>query len=244
LEEGAFVIESLRVVLTAVEQNAPIETIVYSSAFLTSKVGRQVIERQRGQGVDCVELDPAVFASISERDNPTGIAAVVQMAWCELDSLPVGKEGIYVAVEETADPGNLGTILRTVDAVGADGLIVVGQSTDPFHPTAVKASMGTLFTVAISRTADMGGVLSWARGRGLQTIATSAKAKQIYWAADYRFPALLLMGSEREGLGREVLEAADLAVTIPMHGSASSLNVAVATSLLLYEMRRQLYSAR
>jgi TrmH family RNA methyltransferase len=190
-----------------------------------------------------MELDPAVFASISERDNPTGIAAIVKMAWRELDSLPVGEQAIYVVVEETADPGNLGTILRTMDAAGADGLIVVGQSTDPFHPTAVKASMGTLFTVAISQAADMGGVLSWARGRGLQTIATSAKAKELYWAADYRFPALLLMGSEREGLGREVLEAADLAITIPMHGSASSLNVAVATSLLLYEMRRPLYAS-
>ena len=99
--------------------------------------------------------------------------------------------------------------------------------------------MGALFTVPISRAADLGEVLAWARGRGLQTIATSAKAKQLYWEADYRFPTLLLMGSEREGLGREVLVTADLAVTIPMYGSASSLNVAVATSLLLYELRRK-----
>jgi TrmH family RNA methyltransferase len=239
LEEGVFFIEGLRVVLTAIEQQAPIETILYASALLTSETGRQVIERQQAQGVECVELDPAVFTSISERDNPTGVAAIVQMAWRELDSLPVEEQAIYVAVEDTADPGNLGTMLRTIDAAGAAGLIVVGQSTDPFHPTAVKASMGTLFTVPISRAADMGRVLTWARAHGLQTIATSAKAKQLYWGADYRFPVLLLMGSEREGLGREVLEAADSAVTIPMHGSASSLNVAVATSLLLYEFRRR-----
>lgn len=239
LEEGAFFIEGLRVVLTAVEQRAPIETILYAPDLLTSEIGRQVVERQQEQGGNCVALDAAVFASISERDNPTGIAAIVQIAWRELDSLPVGEQAIYVAVEDTADPGNLGTILRTIDAAGAAGLIVVGQSTDPFHPTAVKASMGTLFTVPISRTADMGTVLDWARNGGLQTIATSAKATQLYWAADYRFPVLLLMGSEREGLGEAVLAAADLAVTIPMYGSASSLNVAVATSLLLYELRRK-----
>lgn len=239
-EEGVFFIEGLRVVLTAVEQHAVIETLVYALPLLTSEAGRQAIERLQRQGVDCVEVAPAVFESISERDNPTGLGAIVKMAWHELADLMVGERAIYVAVEDTADPGNLGTILRTMDAAGAAGLIVVGQSTDPFHPTAVKASMGTLFTVPLSRAADMESLLTWAQENGLQTVATSAKAKQVYWQAAYRFPVLLLMGSEREGLGKGVLEAADLAVTIPMHGSASSLNVAVATSLLLYELRRKL----
>ena len=239
-EEGVFFIEGLRVVLTAVEQQARIETLVYALPLLTSEAGRQAIERLQVQGVDCVEVAPAVFESVSERDNPTGLGAIVKIAWRELTDLIVGEQAIYVAVEDTADPGNLGTILRTMDAAGAAGLIVVGQSTDPFHPTAVKASMGTLFTVPLSRAADMESLLAWARKHGLQTAATSAKAKQLYWQADYHLPALLLMGSEREGLSKEVLEAADLAVTIPMHGSASSLNVAVATSLLLYELKRKL----
>lgn len=238
-EEGAFFIEGLRVVLMAVEHHAPIETLIYSSELLTSEVGRQAVVEQQERGLPCAELSAPVFQAISEREHPVGLGAIVKTSWRDLDSVVVGPADLWVALVGTADPGNLGTILRTMDAVGAAGLVLVGSTTDPFHPTAVKASMGALFTAPIGRRPNEGALMAWARARGLLTVATSAKAPQVFWDALYRRPALLLMGSEGEGLSKEVLEAADLSVTIPMTGSVSSLNLAVATGLLLYEWRRR-----
>jgi TrmH family RNA methyltransferase len=235
-EEGAFFVEGLRVVLTALERGAPVECLVFAPELLSSPAARAAVAAFAGP---IHELAPAVFGSISERDNPAGLGAIVQSGAVELDDLPIGQGSVLLALEEVSDPGNLGTILRTADAAGVRGIILAGTTTDPYHPTAVKASMGTLFTVPVSRVGTMAELLEWAGRRDLMTVATSAKAPTLYWQARYRRPLVLLMGSEREGLGPEVLEAADLAVTIPMRGAASSLNIAVATALLLYEIERQ-----
>lgn len=239
LQEQAFFIEGLRVVLSAVEAGAPIDTLIYSSELLTSPSAWQMLAEQQDQGIPAVDLAAPVFGSISDRDNPTGLAAVVRSRELALNDLEIGSETIIVALVGVSDPGNLGTVLRTLDAVGAGGLILVGQTVDPYHLSAVKASMGALFTVPISHAADEQILLAWAKGYGLQVIATSARAKDSFWRTNYRLPALFLLGSEGEGLAAEVLAAADLAVSIPMAGQASSLNLAVATGLLLYELRRQ-----
>ena len=236
--EGAFFVEGIRVVLSAFEHRAPLETVVYASDLLTSDVAREALAAQRAAGTELVELSPEVFASISERDNPVGLGAIVRTRLHALDGLSVASDAILVAAEDLSDPGNLGTLVRTVDGVGAAGLILVGQTTDPFHPTAVKASMGALFTVPVAEVAEAAELWTWARDHDLFTIATSARAGQNFWQTGYRFPALLLLGSEGEGLAPELLRQADQAVSIPMYGQASSLNLSVAAGLLLYELRR------
>jgi len=237
-QEGAFFIEGIRVVLSALEQGVPVETLVYSPDLLTSDVAWEAIATQRAAGSELAELSGEVFASISERDNPVGLGAIVRTRLCTLAELAVTADAIFVAAEDLADPGNLGTLVRTLDGVGAAGLILVGQTTDPFHPTAVKASMGALFTVPVCEVGDLDEVWAWAQAARLFTIATSARASHNFWEAGYRFPALLLLGSEGEGLGADVLQQAHQAVSIPMYGRASSLNLSVAAGLLLYELRR------
>jgi TrmH family RNA methyltransferase len=166
-----------------------------------------------------------------------GLAAIIKTGWATLDELVVQPNSIFVALFDASDPGNLGTIMRTMDAVGAAGLILVGQGVDPFHGTAVKASMGALFTVPISHlpTADV--LFQWAARHQIQTIATSARGTADYQHAPYQLPALLLLGSEREGLPPPILAQAALQIAIPMQGSTSSLNVAVAAGILLYALR-------
>lgn len=238
-EEGAFFIEGIRVVLTALEQRAPVDTIIYAPELLTSDVALAALAEQEAKGANVVQLAQDVFESISERDNPVGLGAVVNVRLHRLEALPVSEDAIYVALDSISDPGNLGTIVRTIDSVGGSGLITVGHSTDPFHPTAVRASMGTIFTVPVAEVESIEELWQWAAEHGLHTIATSANAPHSFWEAQFRFPALLLLGSEGEGLAPEVLQRAELAVTIPMYGSASSLNLAVANGLLLYELRRR-----
>lgn len=237
VEEGAFFVEGVRVVMAAVEAGAGVEVIVYAPELLTSGVARKMVADQVSAGVRGVAVSAGVFGAISERENPAGLGAIVKTAWTELEEVVIGPADVWVGLVEIGDPGNLGTILRTVDATGAAGVILVGQTVDPFHPTAVKASMGTLFTTPISRAAGVEEVLDWAGEKGLHTIATSARARLSFWEAEYRLPALLLLGSEGEGLGEAALAAAEQAVTIPMAGRASSLNLAVAAGVLLYEMR-------
>jgi TrmH family RNA methyltransferase len=238
--EGVFFAEGLRVVLTALEQDAPVEILFYAPELLKSETALQAIRAQEKMGRAVVAVAAAPFRAISERDNPTGLGAIIRTRATTLDQLPITPHSIFVLLDRIADPGNLGTILRTLDAAGANGLILTGESTDLYHPTAIKASMGTLFTLPLVQLPTLEPIWSWAEANGLTTIATSAKASQVYWDAPYRFPALLLMGNEQEGLNKEVLDAAAFRVTIPMHGTASSLNLGVATGLLLYELRRRL----
>lgn len=237
-EEGAFFAEGLRVALAAVESGAPVEALIWSPELLTSETARQVVAEQQAAGVAVTEVARPVYEALSERDNPTGLGAIVHERWASLEELPIDEESIYVSLVGAADPGNLGTVLRTIDAVGASGLILAGDTVDPFHPTAVKASMGSLFTVPLSQAASVEALLHWATLRGLQTVATSAWAASSFWEAEYAFPLLLLLGREGEGLPAAVLAAADLAVSIPMQGNVTSLNVAVAAGLMLYELRR------
>lgn len=235
-QEKAFFVEGLRVVLTAVEQNAPIQTILYAPHLLTSQTALQTIAEQEQAGLNCVAVSAELFTAVSIRDNPVGLGAVIESAWDDLDSLAAQPTDLWLALVEIGDPGNLGTILRTADAFGVAGVIIVGNSVDPFHPTAVKASMGTLFTLPVIQVDYPRELLEWANRSNIQTIATSAKARQPVRETAIRRPALLLLGSEGQGLPASILSTADLQITIPMRGTATSLNLAVAAGILMYEL--------
>lgn len=238
-QERAFFVEGPRGFLSAYDAGATMEAIVIAPDLLRSEACLRACDEAAARGVAVVRVSADVFVRLSERDNPAGIGAIVGTPETELSALPWREQGIYVALDEPADPGNVGTVIRTLDAVGAQGLILTGQATDPTHPGTVKASMGSMFSVPFCLVGSVSEVLAWARERHVQVIATSAHARTNYWEAAYRRPLLLLMGSEREGLSQAALGASDLAVTIPMVGSATSLNLAIATSLLLYEVRRR-----
>jgi TrmH family RNA methyltransferase len=238
LAAGAFLAEGLRVVLTALEHGAPVEALFACPERLRSEAARSALAAAEDRGLPVYALSERAFAALSDRDNPAGLAARVRLRVPDLDALAVAGDGLYVALDEVADPGNLGTILRTLDAAGAAGLLLTG-GTDPFHPTAVRASMGSLWTVPWAAAPTLGAVLAWAASARLTTVATSARGGEDFWGADYPLPLLLLMGSERHGLPAPVAAAAGRRVTIPMAGSASSLNLAVATALLVFEVRRR-----
>jgi len=237
--EGAFVVEGPRGFLAAVESGARIEAVLHAPDLLTSDLVAAAILRLAAGGTRVEELSKAVFERMSERDNPTGIAAIVTDPVIDAADMPARAKAVYVALVGVSDPGNLGAVTRTVDAVGGDGLLLVGDTTDPTHPTAVKASMGALFTVPCARLRDLEALLEWSRDRGLTAVGTSAHAERGAWQIDLRPPLLLVMGPEREGLDGAALAALDSAVSLPMKGGATSLNLAVATGALLYESLRQ-----
>jgi len=143
-----------------------------------------------------------------------------------------------VALVAPQDPGNVGTILRTIDAVGASGLLLLDSSVDPTHPTAVRASMGALFWHPVINV-SFGEFASWVRGHGYRVYGTSARGEVSYESiGEYQRPLVLLMGGEREGLTPEQAGLCEGLVRLPMMGQVSSLNLAVATGVMLYEMRK------
>lgn len=240
--EGVFFVEGLRLVGEALATGARIEQVVVAPQVLRSRFGTELVERLCTSGVQLLEVTPDVFASLAGKDHPQGIGAVVHQRWGRLETLEPGPMG-WVALHEIQDPGNLGTILRTSDAAGTAGVILLGATTDPYDPTAVRASMGAVFSQAIART-DLATFLAWAQNRQLPVIATSDAALDDYESVNYPLPLLLLMGSEQKGLPPEALAAADLAVRIPMAGRSDSLNLAVATGIVLFRVVSQSRHAR
>jgi TrmH family RNA methyltransferase len=236
--EGAFVVEGVQPVWQAVEAGADVEILVVAPDLLGGSPAARMVAGQEAAGIRVARLTAELFARVSARDGPSGLAAIVRARIPGLASLPVSAGSVFVALHEVGSPGNLGTIIRTADAAGAAGVVLIGAAADPFDPAAVKASMGALFATPVASAADPAEFFAWAAGSGVAVVTTSAKAPTSFWAADYPRPAALLLGAEGPGLPDDVLAAGDLQVRIPMTGTAESLNLAVAAGLLLYQARR------
>jgi TrmH family RNA methyltransferase len=239
---GLFVVEGIRHVGEACAAHAGIEYICYSPDLLTSDFAIQLIQEQSKLGIPCLAVEKEIFSSLASKDNPQGILAVVSQPRLELDHLTVENFKWGVALVAPQDPGNIGSILRTVDAVGASGLLLLDDPAnnqfcaDPYHPSSVRASMGSIFWYPIVAT-DFPSFVQWARLHACHVCGTSAHSSQDYRNVEkYEVPLILLMGSEREGLTASQSAVCDLMLRIPMQGRVTSLNLAIATGVMLYSI--------
>ena len=234
-QTGIFFIEGIRIVSEAVQMGAEIEMLIYAPALLKSQFALELLSTQRDQGIPCLEVTAEVFKSLSVKEGPQGIGAVVRQRWERLDEVRLTNELCWVALDAAQDPGNIGTILRTSDAVGGRGLILLGNCADPYDPGALRASMGAIFSQRLVK-ASFAEFAQWKRERAYTVVGTSGAAKTDYRQASYVSPLVLLMGSERQGLSDGQQAICDLMVRIPMVGRSDSLNLAVATGVILYEI--------
>ncbi len=235
---GLFFAEGLRIVIEASHQGAPVQSVIVAPGLLNSQVGQKTVQELRRKGVEILEVGDEVFKSLASKDDPQGIAAVIQQEWTALEQVRVEPGEVWVALDSVADPGNLGTIFRTLDAAGGKGVILLDQSTDPYDPTAVRASMGALFSQKRVHV-DFNQFAAWKKSRGIYLVGTSDKAREDYHFIRYPSGFVLLMGSERHGLPEDALQLCDQVVRIPMAGTSDSLNLAVATAVVLYEVFNQ-----
>jgi RNA methyltransferase, TrmH family len=236
VETGLFLVEGIHHVGEAVEAGWDIQAVLYAPDLLTSDFARDLIALLDKNRVRTQPVTPQVMDSLAEKDNPTGILALVSQRARTLAGFPTAdiSPAGAVALVSPQDPGNVGSILRTMDASGADALFLLDGGVDVFHPSVVRASMGTIFWKPILH-ASFDEFIAWARSSGLQLIGTSAHAITDYRDADIARPWVLMLGSEQKGLSALQLEACDLTVSLPMRGHASSLNLSVAAGILLYE---------
>jgi TrmH family RNA methyltransferase len=223
LESGTFLVEGIHHVGEAID--AP--------ELLTSAFARDLIARL---GTKPQPVSTPVMESLADKDNPQGILAIVRQKQTQIDELKPGAQTIRwaAALVSPQDPGNVGTILRTLDAVGADALFLLDGGVELYHPTVVRSSMGTIFWKPVIH-ASFEEFVTWARKGNYQLIGTSAHGDVDYQTLVPQAPWILVLGNEQKGLSTAQTNACDVAVSLPMKGRVSSLNLAVAAGVLLYQ---------
>jgi len=237
-DSGLFVAEGVSVVLTARAAGWLPRMLLFLAGSAEQGVARETVAWATRAGAECLEVTPAVLAKVAAKDNPQTMLGVFAQRWA--DEPPPGRaseDAVWVALEAIRDPGNLGTIIRTADAVGADGVMLIGTSCDPYAREAVRASMGSIFNVTLVHL-SLDRFLAWGGAWKGDRIGTSLSAHEDFRAVVYRPPTLLVMGSEGPGLSPAVAAACSRLVKIPMAGRLDSLNLAVATGLMLYQIRK------
>jgi RNA methyltransferase, TrmH family len=235
-DTGLFVAEGASVLVAARDAGWKSTMFVFKAGSAATGVHRDLLDWARETGAECLEVSEAVLGKIAAKDNPQTVLAVFEQRWGAVPAPDkVAADALWVALEGARDPGNLGTIIRTVDAVGGSGVVLIGNSVDPYGREAVRATMGSVFTVPLVRMA-LTEALPWlARWTG-DIAGTHLSAPEDFRARPYRAPTLLLMGSEGPGLSEELSSACTRLVKIPMAGRLDSLNLAVATGLMLYQI--------
>ncbi|MDQ3654167.1 MAG: RNA methyltransferase [Chloroflexota bacterium] len=236
---GLFVLEGIRPVIAAIQACVEIEMIVTAPNLLRSPAAWRLVAEQRANGRRVIDTSEHVFRGLSSRDHPYGLLCVGRQRWHEPANIPPPRGLGWVGLIEPRDPGNLGTILRVCDAVGCEAVFVLGHgAVDPYHPAALRAAMGSTFAVPLARI-GFDEFVSLVRRHEIPLIGASDDAGQDYRSYRFSGPSALLMGRETAGATREERAATTRMVRIPMGGSCDSLNLAVATSLILYEAFHQ-----
>ncbi len=232
---GLFVVEGASIMVTARDAGFKPASLVYQAGSAGSPVARSLVGWALSAGADVLEVSETVLGKLSSKDNPQAMLGVFRQRWAELPK-KVAADDCWLALEEVRDPGNLGTILRTVDAVGARGVILIGNSCDPYSREAVRATMGSVFAVPLVRVSRED-FLTWRADWRGDVVGTHLDAREDFRRAAYKGPVLLVMGSEGPGLSESLTRACSRLVKIPMAGKLDSLNLAVATALTLYQIR-------
>jgi RNA methyltransferase, TrmH family len=232
-QTGLFVAEGLKIVTEAVELGRAPTILMYGKDAEGHPLLRQAVEATRRAGGEVVEVTQDILAKVSRRDNPQAVVGVFAQAFTPLAELKPDAAPCFVALHRVRDPGNLGTIVRTADAAGCGAVVLVGECCDPYSVEAVRATMGSIFAVPIVKAAEAE-FAGWRSGWPGSVVGTLLTATVDHREAAYAKPALILMGNEQQGLTPEMAALCDVNVKIPMRGRADSLNLSVATGIMIY----------
>jgi RNA methyltransferase, TrmH family len=237
--EGLFLAEGLRILTEALDAGHMPTILAFGPAARDHKLVRELIDATREGGGKVMEVSEDILAKIARKDNPQMVLGAYPTRDLSLAALKLQKPELIIALERLKDPGNLGTILRTGDAVGASAILLIDEGCDPFSTEAVRASMGALFTQKIAQ-ATWADFRAWIKKQNALLVGAYLHARTVdYQAVTYRQPTCIFMGNEQSGLPEAYAQACDSLVKMPMYGKADSLNVAMATGVLAYEVRNQ-----
>jgi TrmH family RNA methyltransferase len=237
-QEHVFLCEGARFLVKAFEHGCHIESCICAPQLFTTSFADKLLRQFERRGIPILRVTKEVFLSISMADEPSGLLAVCRQRIGRLPKIDIPGVPCWLALNAVRSPGNLGTIMRTCSAVGVTGMMLLDRETDPYHPAAVRASMGSIMELTIVRT-SWDELTKWAKRANVQILGTGPAAPIDYRDADYKKPTVIVMGSERKGIEPQLQQRCDSVVKIPMSGPTDSLNLAVATGVMLYELVNQ-----
>ena len=234
--ERMFLAEGLRILAEGRDSGFLPHVIAYASGQPLHPLAADIISEAEAQGADVIETTPDILSKMSGKENPQAVLGVYRQPETDLGAIDRTTAPLWIVAQAMRDPGNIGTVLRTGDAVGAGGLILIDDCADPFSVEAVRASMGALFTQKIA-TAQWDEFVPWLRSGEGQLVGTSLRTETDYLDAQYDQPCFLLVGNESQGLPADYEDECDMLVKMPMLGRADSLNAAVAAAVMSYQVR-------
>ena len=231
-------IEGVRLIETALQAGARIERVFFTESLAAGEEGRKVLEMFRRRKDPVFEVSDRLMDRLSDTESPQGIVAVASYRQMALEDVTMSDRPLVTVLDGLQDPGNLGTIIRTSDAAGADAVVLLPGTCDPFTPKPLRASAGSVFNIPVVET-ELATLLKWTKEKGLLLLVTAGDAPDTLYDADLERPVAFALGNEAHGVGRELRRAAHLVVSIPVYGKAESLNVGSAAAICLYEAVRQ-----
>ena len=234
--EGLFLAEGLRIIAEARDSGRLPEIVMFSPEGARHPLAAEIIAQTEAAGGDAIETTSDILSKTSGKDNPQMLVAAYRQPESHLEALDRSRAPLWLAAQALRDPGNIGTILRTGDAVGAGGLILIDDSADPYSVEAVRASMGAIFTQQVAK-ASWTDFVAWLRSGAGQLVGTSLNTDRDYLEVDYQDPCFLLIGNEQQGLPPAYETECDVLVKIPMAGRADSLNAAIAAAVMAFQVR-------
>lgn len=232
-DSGLFLAEGLKIVIEAIDCGHAPKILMYGPDAADHPMLQKAAKACASAGGEVIEVNREILEKVSRRDNPQAVVGVFRQVYTSLSAIVPQSADCWVALQAVRDPGNLGTIIRTADAAGAGGVILVGDCVDPYSVEGVRATMGSVFAVKIAK-ATVQEFLAWREEWPGSVVGTLLTATVDHKSADYVKPSLILMGNEQQGLPPELAAACDVNVKIPMRGRADSLNLSVAAGIMIY----------
>jgi len=237
-KEKVFLIEGIKIVEEALRDNLGIKTVV-AAPSLVQHHGKGVLKLAESRGVDILWISERLMDALSENKTPQPVMAEVMMKQHSEEGLLANEAGIIIVAHQLQDPGNLGTIIRTAEAVGASGLAITHNTVDPFNAKAIRASMGSILRLPVVLIGDIDVFIKKSKEKGFQTAATVVAGEKTHFDVDLTKPTVVILGQEGAGLPQDIMPDIDLRIRIPMAATIDSLNVAIAAAVILYETMRQ-----
>ncbi len=232
-DSGLFLAEGLKIITEAVDLGHAPKVLLHGAEAASHPVFQRAAQAAHDGGGEVIEVSRDILEKVSRRDNPQAVVGVFEQVFTPLSAIEPHAAACWVGLQAVRDPGNLGTIIRTADSAGCGGVILIGDCTDPYSVEAVRATMGSIFAVQIAK-ATIEEFIDWRKSWPGSVVGTLLTATHDYKAAPYQRPTLILMGNEQAGLPPQLEAVCDVAVKIPMRGRADSLNLSVATGIMIY----------
>lgn len=241
-QHGEFLVEGVAQINLAVTHGWEIRALLFAAGKPLSKWAQELVSAKRAD--ECWEMAPELMAELSEKDETSELLAIIEQKRLTPSAIPAQPGGLVVVFDRPSSPGNLGSSIRSADALGAQGIIISGHAVDIYDPFVVRGSMGAIFALPVTTTPSHTGVAEWvenARSNGIeyQIIGSSGKATDLLYSVDLTKPTVLILGNETVGMSKGYWDICSSTVKIPIGGALSSINISCAASILLYEIARQ-----